>query len=53
MPNWGDDEGRYWWNPTPYRGYQDCVEIPHPPVFVQKGCRCAFCRHTRDEAKDA
>ena len=50
MPNWGDENGRYHWTP-PGKLWYDAIEIPHPPVNVEKGCLCAFCGHARDEAK--
>lgn len=50
MPNWSDDEGRYWWNP-PGTAWYESVEIPHPPVVVEKGCKCEFCKHERAHKK--
>ncbi len=45
MPNWGDNEGRYWWTAPDGRE----VQIPHAPVSFHKNCRCACCNHQRKE----
>lgn len=42
MPNWADDEGRFWWTP-PGGTWLDEVEIPHAPVTRPAGCSCAMC----------
>lgn len=52
MPNWGDDEGRYWWTP-PGKMWYDRIEVPHPPVITEKNCKCDFCIHERAEKKKA
>lgn len=44
MPNWSDDEGRYWWTRPDGR----MVEIPHPP-FAEAGCRCQLCSHEAEQ----
>jgi hypothetical protein len=45
MPNWSDENGRYWWN---WPGLIE-VEIPHPPIQVVKNCKCQFCRYDKIE----
>lgn len=44
MPNWSDDEGRYWYWDGDKRPFWDAVQIPHvpagPPVA---GCTCSYC----------
>ena len=52
MPNWSDDEGRYWWTPPGKMWYEN-VEVPHPPITVRKGCACDFCVYERAEKKKA
>lgn len=45
MPNWADENGRYWWNP-PETVWYDAVEVPHAPVGDPvDGCKCAYCVH--------
>ena len=70
MPNWGDNEGRFWWETTRdnwvplFDGFHTSawvpvklvkekitIEIPHPPISINKGCRCQFCKHKRKEKK--
>jgi len=43
MPNWSDEDGRYWWTP-PGKHWTE-REIPHPPVVTVSGCVCDFCMH--------
>jgi len=51
MPNWSDEDGRYWWTP-PDKSYFNSIEIPHPPIIVDKDCLCAFCYfHKRNNKK--
>lgn len=50
MPNWSDDEGRFWWTP-PGKMWYDRVEVPHPPVVVMKKCSCDFCEYERKQKK--
>lgn len=42
MPNWSDENGRFWYTP-PGKHYTSSIEVPHPPVSVEPGCTCAFC----------
>jgi len=46
VPNWADDEGRYWWTP-PGKTWHEAVEIPHAPLSVEDGCDCIYCVHNR------
>lgn len=39
MPNWADDEGRFYWGDQ---------EIPHPPVRYVSRCKCCCCNHQRE-----
>jgi hypothetical protein len=46
MPEWADENGRYWFKDTSSGSY---IEIPHAPVERPKGCLCACCRaNSRD-----
>lgn len=42
MPNWSDENGRYWWKPP---GETFDQEIPHPPVIPDEDCGCVFCEY--------
>ncbi len=42
MPNWADDEGRYYYTPKG-KSWQESVQIPHPPVSNPRGCNCICC----------
>jgi hypothetical protein len=46
MPNFSDENGRYWWTPDGAAWY-DRIEVLHPPMRVRKGCPCAFCENER------
>jgi hypothetical protein len=46
MPNFADDEGRFWRTP-PGKVWHEAVEIPHAQVTVRKRCNCVFCVHER------
>ncbi len=50
MPNWADDEGRYWWVP-PGKMWYDSIQIPHPPISAEKGCTCEFCKYEKSQIK--
>lgn len=50
MPNWSDDEGRFWWTP-PGKMWYDNIQIPHPPVLVEEGCTCEFCEYEKSQTK--
>lgn len=39
MPNWADENGRFWYRP--HGGIP--IEIPHPPVVRLPDCDCAVC----------
>jgi hypothetical protein len=43
VPNWSDENGRYWYTPIG-GGVHDEVEIPHAPVGAPEGCTCICCR---------
>jgi hypothetical protein len=45
MPNWSDENGRYWWNPPGSKWYE-AVEIPHAPVGIEPKCKCVYCQHS-------
>lgn len=47
MPNWSDDEGRYWYTP-PGAPWYEAIQIPYPPVSVPRsGCKCRCCADAR------
>jgi len=48
VPNWADDEGRFWWTP-PDKEWYGSVQIPHAPVTVKPGCKCPCCVYTRGD----
>ena len=48
MPNWADDEGRYYWGP-PGVPFYDQVEIPHAPVTYKSDCLCDCCAFARKQ----
>lgn len=51
MPNWEDENGRYWFVPKGSDLW--CREqIPHSPTSEVKGCKCAFCLECRNEEKN-
>ena len=52
MPNWADENGRYWYNP-PGKHWWESVEIPHPPVVMRPKCKCAFCTDERERRRYA
>jgi hypothetical protein len=43
MPNWSDENGRYWYQPEG-KTINEMVEIPHAPVGSPEGCTCICCR---------
>jgi hypothetical protein len=48
MPNWSDENGRYWWE----RPGHWAIEIPHPPLITEKGCKCPFCKHSHKNKQE-
>lgn len=42
MPNFSNDEGRYFYQPKG-KSWLDSVEIPHIPTLRPKGCTCLCC----------
>ncbi len=51
MPNFSDDEGRYYWQP-PGKFWYERIEIPHAPIVIEAGCRCKFCVTKRIESSE-
>jgi hypothetical protein len=50
MPNWADENGRYWWTP-PDGHWLNSVEIPHAPVINYNDCNCDCCVYYRKSKK--
>jgi hypothetical protein len=48
MPNWSDENGRYWWE----RPGHWATEIPHPPLITEKRCKCPFCKHSHKNKQE-
>jgi len=51
MPDWADDEGRYFWS-GPNNDFTFDVQIPHAPICGPRpGCDCDFCIHDRNRVE--